>query len=128
MGLGKFTMRALAYGPTADSRRLAPLVAVLQTSHPRQPHYAGASRRLRRDAPRLWRILLQAQMTTVLVIISDELAHEAVKLPLVEDNYFVQQSWRKVPPNRSTYGFCHGDRGAVRTGSTPKLWSAAGTS
>ena len=81
----------MPYGLKADSRRLAPLVAVLQTSNPRKPHYAGVSRRLRRDSPRLWRILLQAQVTTVLVIIGDEFTHESVKLPLVEDNYFVQQ-------------------------------------
>ena len=81
----------MPYGLKADSRRLAPLVAVLQTSHPRNAHYAGVSRRLRRDSSRRWRIFLQAQLTTVLVIISDEFTHESVKLPLVEDNYFVQQ-------------------------------------
>ena len=74
-----------------SSGRFLPLVAVLQTSHPPKGYHASTGRRLRRDYPGFWRILVQTQMTTVLVIISDEFTHESVKLRLVEHDDFVQQ-------------------------------------
>jgi hypothetical protein len=64
---------------------------VLQTSHSRKPHCPGARRRLWHDSAVLRRILLQTQMTTVLVIIGDEFMHHAVKLRLVEHDDFIQQ-------------------------------------
>ena len=75
----------------ADLRRFAPSVAVLQPSHPRESYDASTGRRLWCDCPWLGCILLQTQMTAIRVIVGDEFTHHAAKLPLVEDDDFVQQ-------------------------------------
>ena len=77
--------------PKADSRRFAPFVAVLQASHPRKGYHASTRRRLWCDYPGFRRILLQAQVTTIFVVITDELSDHAVKLRSVEDDDFVEQ-------------------------------------
>src|SRR5512139_2431480 len=72
------------------SRHCLPLVAVLQTSHPRLRYHPSAWRGPWRDHPGLRRILLQAQLTTVVVIIGCEFTHHAVKMRWVEHDDFVQ--------------------------------------
>ena len=73
------------------SRGCAPLVAMLQTSHPRKGYHPSTRRRLRCDYPRLWCIFLQSQMTAIFVIVGEEFTHHSVKLRLVEDDDLVQQ-------------------------------------
>ena len=73
------------------SRGSAPLVAMLQTSHPRKGYHPSTRRRLWCDYPRLWCIFLQAQMTAIFVIVGEEFTHHSVKLRLVEDDDLVQQ-------------------------------------
>ncbi len=87
-----FNVQALSLRPASwGSRRFAPFIAVLQTSHPRKGYHASTGRRLRRDYPGLWCIFVQAQMAAILVILGDELTHHSVKLPLVEHDDLVQQ-------------------------------------
>jgi hypothetical protein len=59
--------------------------------HPRLRYNPSAWRRPWRDRPRIGRILLQAQMTAILVIIGNEFTHQSLKQRLVKDNDFVQQ-------------------------------------
>ena len=64
---------------------------MLQTAHSRKGYYASRRGRLRIDYAGHGRILRQAQMTPVLMIIVNEFNHDPVKLPWVEHDNFVQQ-------------------------------------
>ncbi len=63
---------------------------MLQPSDSPKGYHASSWRRPWRDSPGIGRILLQAQMTTVLVIIGNEFVHKSVKLLFVEDDDFIQ--------------------------------------
>ena len=64
---------------------------MLQTARSRKGDHTSTRRRLWRDSSGFRRIFLEAQMTTVLVIVADEFTHHALQLSLIEDDELAQQ-------------------------------------
>jgi len=67
-------------------------------------------------------------MSPVLVIIEQVGRHQPFEMPLIQDNYVVQQVASQLPTQRSATPFCHGLRKAVRVGWLPMSLTAESTS
>ena len=71
------------------------------------------------DRPRVRTILVERQMRSSALVVIDIGEHYAAQMALVEDDDVIQTLAGIEPITRSTYAFCHGDRGAVITSVIP---------
>ncbi len=65
--------------------------------------------------PSLWTVLLQPQMSPTPMVVLQVFLEHSFEVPPIEDDHVIQASRRIEPITLSTYGFCQGDRFAVRT-------------
>ena len=72
------------------------------------------------DFPRLGGILAERKMRTRNVVVMEVIAQNPSHVPFAEDDYVVEAFTPNRSMTRSTYGFCHGERGAMRTGLIPR--------
>jgi len=64
-------------------------------------------------APKIRRILVQREMRADLIVIRSVILQHATQLRFVEHDQVSRLSRRIEPMTRSTWPFCHGERGAV---------------
>src|SRR6266516_5901019 len=64
-------------------------------------------------------VLVQRAMNARFIIISDKLVQDPAQVRLPEHDHVVETFRRIVPISLSTYGFCHGDRGAIGLSRMP---------
>ena len=86
---------------------------MVQTADLRNGDHLAAGRWMHRA--RIGTVLPQEQMRSGSVIVFLVRREGATQMALVEDNEVVQTFAPDRAMARSTYGFCHGERGAVRT-------------
>ena len=93
------------------------VVPVMQATHLWDPHDPALTGRL--DRARNRRVLVEREMRArSFVVVAIEL-HQPLESRRAEHDDVIEHSRRTDPINRSTYAFCHGERGAVRRSSKP---------
>ena len=81
-----------------------------------------------RQLPTGWRVLRQSQMRSILVVVAHVFCHESLEMPLIEDNYVIQQVSSATPNPALSNPVLHGLRYAVRSGLLPICRAAESTS
>jgi len=71
------------------------------------------------------RSLLQGQMRSVVVVVTDVFVYQAIQMPLIHNDHMVEQFRRQLPTQRFATPFCHGLRTLVRLGWMPKLFTVS---
>ena len=97
-----------------------PFVAVVQTADFGSHHDASG----RLDDAFRRSILAERQVRPRPLVVRNVGPKDTTKMPLIEDDDVVQTLATDRPMTRSTWGFCQGERGAVRTAVRPKASTA----
>ena len=112
----------------AVSCRLAPRVAMVQTTQARMRNHRRLGCRLLFDRAAIRRILFQGIVNPVVVIVAHVVADQSAEVLFVPGDAWSKISRRTLPTHLSAIPFCHGAWTLVRFGSSPVAFKNAITS